>query len=591
VSIVKYGRQFDTDSLLTVELFAFRSGLTVEQGGLGRTEHFKNCCREIWGDFLFYEWTDEQAEALCEYSISGFTSGASSSKSDILAKFALVSWFADPVNTLVVICSTTSTDAKKRVWGAVVASWRKANQAKKAVGHLVETNAIIKLSTKTDDFAASDNSSISLVAAGSQEKDNALMRLQGFKNKHVILLLDELQDCSQEITEAAIWNLNANAKWEIHAAGNAASRFDAHGIFMTPVEGWSNVNRNTHRWGIRVGGKPGVALHFDATSPESPNMKRFTQGLPQIPFLRRAEDSMAAANLLGDQNATFLRQFVGFWPESEGESNYIVTDAALTKHEAYDKPEWKSPPVDIAGIDPAFSSGGDRFVLFHLKYGLSTHDIWTIAFHEYIIVKPRVTKGDDLHHANIAECKRICEERGISPLHVAMDASAGSPILSIAHRSWSADILGVQFGGSASELPVSYHDKRIAKDIYANRTSELSYVFVEFLNAGQIRGIKPDHAKELTARQYELVAGNKIKIEPKVEMKRRVGYSPDLADGGNLGIAVIRERLKIQAGAGQPQHSTGNQGWKSLARKRDVVTRSDPNRHHDQLRKMFGSRF
>lgn len=578
MAITKYGREFQTNSLLDVELWAFREGLTMAQGGLGRSVHFQNVVKEIWSDFIWYEWAYEQAEALCEHSISGFTSGASSSKSDMLAKFALVSWYADPVNTLVVVCSTTSTDAKKRVWGAIVASHRKAKAQNKAVGHLVETQAIIKLSEKTDAFAASDNSSISLVAAGNADKDNALTRLQGFKNKHVILLLDELQDCSQEITEAAIWNLNANTRWEIHAAGNAASRYDAHGLFLTPIDGWTNNNRNTHSWKIRVGGKEGIAYHFNATAPDSPNMKRFAQGLPQLPFLRKAEDSMAAMNLLGDQNATFLRQFVGYWPESEGESNYIVTDAALYKHQAYDRAEWKNTPIDIAGIDPAYSGEGDRFVLFHLKYGLSTHEVWTVEFYEAVLIRPKVTKGDDLHHANIAACKKICSDRGISPRHVAMDASAGSPLLSIAHKEWSPEILGVQFGGAASDLPVSQFDKRVASDIYANRTSELAYVFVEFLNAGQVKGIKPDHAKELTARQFEIVAGNKIKIEKKKDMKARVGYSPDLADGGHIGLNIIRERLRVQAGAGSPQAGSAGRDWKALARSRDVAAISHAQR-------------
>lgn len=573
--IQKYQREFQTDSLLSIELWAFRTGLKVAQGGLGRAKHFENCVREIWPEFVWYEWTYEQAEALCNNDVSGFTSGASSSKSDILGRFALTSWYADPVNTLIVVCSTTSTDAKKRIWGAIVAAWRKSAAAKKSVGHLVETQAIIKLSEKTDAFAASDNSSISLVAAGNEDKNNALMRLQGFKNKHVILLLDELQDCSPEITTAAIWNLNANTHWEIHAAGNAASRFDAHGEFMKPVEGWTTVNRTTHCWKIRVGGKEGVAYHFDATALDSPNMKRYANGEPQIPFLRQAQDSLTAKMVLGENNPVYLRQFVGFWPESEGESNYIVTDVSLAAHQAYDKAEWRSAPIDIAGIDPSYSGEGDRFILFHLKYGMSTHGIWTIEFHESIPIRPILIPGETKDHGNIRECKRICGERGISTMHVGMDASAGSPILSIAHKDWSPDILGVQFGGAASDFPVSTFDKRIASDIYANRTSEIAYVFVEFLNAGQIRGIKPDHARELTARQFMIVAGNKIKIEPKREMKKRVGYSPDLADGGNIGVCVIRERLKIQAGANTAAAATNGGDWKKLQRRLDVVSRTE----------------
>lgn len=583
--IQKYRRQFQTNSLLDVELWAFKTGLTVEQGGLGRHKHFENIVREMWPEFIWYGAAYEQADALCNNAVTGFTAGASFTKSDLLAKYGQVSWISDPVNTLIIICSTTAVDAKMRIFGHVIRDYRKIRAAGKSVGKLVESQSIIKLSTDTDGIAASDNSSICLVAAGDQYKDDALKRLEGRKNKRVILLIDEGQDVSQTIVETALWNLSANEIFEVHMAGNAASRFDPHGTFMAPIEGWTNVNRHTHKWKIKVGGREGIALHFDATAPDAENMKRFSQGIPQLPFLRKAEDIISAKTHLGEDNGTYMRQFVGFWPDSEGESNYIVTDAALSVHQAYDRAEWKSAPMNIAGIDPSFSGEGDRFILFHLKYGLSTHDVWTIEFFEAITIQPRIIEGETRHHADIRECKRICQERDISPEHVAMDASGGSPLLSIAHQDWSPRILGVQFGGAPSDLPVSQFDKRLASDIYANRTSEIAYVFVEFLNAGQIRGIKPDHAKELTSRQFKKVAGDKIKIEPKKDMKKRLGFSPDLKDGGNLGICVIRERLNIQAGANTKAATQQSGDWKKLMKKRDMVSMS----MHDTLRKAADS--
>lgn len=572
--IRKYNREFQTNSLLDVELWAFKNRLTPDQGGLGRARHFKNICLEIWPDFVFYEWTEEQAEALCENDITGFTSGASSSKSAMLAKYGLASWYSAPVDTLVVVCSTTSTDAKKRIWAEIVASHRKARAAKKAVGHLVETQAIIKLSEKTDAFAASDNSSISLIAAGNEERNNALERLQGFKNKNVLILLDELQNCSQEIIEFAIWNLNANPHWEVHAAGNADSRFDAHGMYMTPTEGWNSVNRTTHKWKIRVGGKEGIALHFDATSEDSPNMKRFTQGVPQLPFLRKAEDSLAALTLLGAENKTFLRQFAGFWPPAEGETDFIYTDAAISANFGNERAVWKTPPSEFAGIDPSYSSGGDRFVFSHLRYGLSEFDIWIVEFYEDILIRPKLAKGETKDDGAVRECKRICEEREIPARHVGMDASAGTALLSIMHRQWSPEILGVQFGGKPTDLPVSQFDKRIASDIYANAASELWYVGVEFLNAGQLRGLRPDRIKELVARKYEHVAGDKVRIESKPDMKKRLGFSPDIADAGFVGLRVIRERMKVVAGASTPAAQRTGGDWKAVMKRSDVVSRS-----------------
>lgn len=570
-----YGREFDTDSLLDVELHCFRVGLSIEGGGLGRAGHFKRIVTAIWDDFIWYEWAHEQAEAICENKVTGFTSGASSGKSDMLARYALVSWYANPTDTLVIVCSTTSTDARQRVWGSLVKFHRQARAKKCSVGNLIETQMIIRLSEKTDGMATSDNNSICLVAAGNEDKDNALKRLQGRKAGNVTLILDELQDCSPTIIDAALWNLSANANFEVHAAGNASSRFDPHGTFLTPREGWSSVNRTTRKWPIKVGLMEGIGMHFDATAEDSPNMARFANGMPQLPFLRQAQDSIGARSLLGDQNPVFLRQFVGWWPDKDEESNYIVTDAALASHNAYDKPVWKNGYVNIVGIDPSYSSGGDMFILAILRYGLSVEDVWIIECHEAIQIRAKPLPNETKDFAAIRKCREICAERDISTRNIGIDSSAGTPMLSIAHQMWSPDILGVQFGGSASELPVSQTDKRVAKDLYANRTSELACVFVEFLNAGQIRGVQPDHAKQLTARKYELAAGGKIKIESKTDFKLRCGYSPDIKDAFNIGFAVLRERLHVKAGAGTPQAASSGGNWKELAAKRSVSTATD----------------
>lgn len=553
MAIEKYGRRFETNSPLEAELWCFREGLTVDQGGLGRHKHFELIVREIWPEFIWYSDAYEQADALCNYDITGFTSGASNSKSDLLGKYALISYQCDPINTLVIVCSTSSTDAKQRIWGHIVRDFRKARAQGKAVGKLIETQSIIKLSEKTDGEGSSDNSSICLVAAGDAFKDDALKRLQGKKNKRVVLVLDELQDCSQEIIREALWNLNANPKWEVHAAGNSASRFDAHGVFMTPNEGWPTVNRTTHKWKIKAGGKEGIGMHFNAAAENSPNMTRFHAGLPQLPFLRKAEDIMLAAQTLGESNPTFMRQYVGFWPDTEGDSNYLVTEQEIATHRACEKVTWQSTPTDFAGMDPSYSAGGDRFIFAHGQWGKTIQGVWTLYCKEAITVKVQPQPGETKDYAAVRQCKELAAARGIRPLNIGTDDSAATSFTSILHREWSPDILPVSFGGAPTDLPVSFYDKRLASDLYANRSTELLGVFHEFIINGQIRGMTPQHVKEVISRQFVRIAGNKIRLESKGDMKKRLGYSPDIMDGFSICLATIRERLKVQAGAEVPR--------------------------------------
>jgi len=44
---------------------------------------------------------------------------ANSSKTEIGAMWGIISWMADPANTLVLVTSTTLKDSRKRMWGRI----------------------------------------------------------------------------------------------------------------------------------------------------------------------------------------------------------------------------------------------------------------------------------------------------------------------------------------------------------------------------------------------------------------------------------------------------------------------------------------
>jgi len=108
---------------------------------------------------------------------------------------------------------------------------------------------------------------------------------------------------------------------------------------------------------------------------------------------------------------------------------------------------------------------------------------------------------------------------------------------------------------------------------FSNRVSELWWVGVEFLRSNQIRGITPDLARELCARKYSTMAGGKLVVEPKKDMKARMGKSPDLADAALLLLDACRYRLGAYAGA-KLAVSRG-EGWMKTAKKLDVASYQD----------------
>ena len=89
------------------------------------------------------------------------------------------------------------------------------------------------------------------------------------------------------------------------------------------------------------------------------------------------------------------------------------------------------------------------------------------------------------------------------------------------------------------------------------------------MRAGQLKGVGPDLAKEMTGRKYTTTTGGKVTVEPKRDYKLRLGRSPDLADAYFLGLDMVRQRLGIHAGsivAGKQRKT-----WEEQVRKLDAV--------------------
>jgi len=106
-------------------------------------------------------------------------------------------------------------------------------------------------------------------------------------------------------------------------------------------------------------------------------------------------------------------------------------------------------------------------------------------------------------------------------------------------------VLRIAFGGKASELPASPADPVPANKRYANRVSEIWWSGRTLLQTGQLKGITPSLAKELTSRTYQTEKGEhmRISVESKVDMKMRIGQSPDEADAALMLVDLCRTRF------------------------------------------------
>jgi hypothetical protein len=555
----RYGQVWPTGTTdVTIELVAFREGFSPERGGLGKYAHFRKIVEMLWpydkkknkDGFQWNPWAERIFEAACEHRFLGISGPKSSSKTHCIGIWGLVNWLADPFNTLVLVTTTSVREARKRMWGVIR---ERHLQVPGLPGKIIDSMGKLIM-----EDAGSDRSSITLIPSAKDKEKEATEKLIGLKNKRVFLLVDEATDVSPAIFEA-VHNLDSNPFFQIIALGNFASSYDPFGQFITPINTWNSVNCEMNDWPITRG----HCIHLDGE--KTPNL----DADDQWPFLLTSKQLRDAKEYQGENSLSYWR-FIRSFPSPIGAEQNIYSEADIRRYEGEAQPVWDGSPIKVAGFDPAFTNGGDRSVLYIGAYGKTTAGITTVAFGKPFLLREDSTRANEPRNFQIArQVREICEKEGVRPEHLAVDATgAGDPFCDILSEMWSPRIYRVKFGEKPTMLPTSGISPVKANEKFSNRVTELWYVGVEFLRAGQLKGITPDLAREFTARKYSTMSGGKLVVEPKKDMKARMGKSPDLADAAFMLLDICRHRLGAYAG-GKLVASRG-EGWLKQTVKMDI---------------------
>ncbi len=576
----KYGLQFsDKWSALDIEIHCFKVGRSFDQGGLGKVGHFWNIVAYLWGPnnpvgnktkiFIRNPWSEDMIEDAAGQEYLGVGGPASCSKSETLALWVLINYLADPRNVLVGILSTSLKEARKRIWGSLVEFVRAVPQLPLKV---VDSQGIIRY--ESPKFRASDKAVIALIAAERKQAREAVGKLIGMHNTFVMIVADELSELMDSILEYAMpgGNLASNPRHQFVGLSNPVSYFDPFAKLWKPKDGWLSINVDSTRWETAHG----IGLHFDAM--KSPNV---LAGKVLYPFLPTQEKIDAAKKAEGGENSLrFWRMMRGFMRPT-GQEDYIYTEVDVVAHRGDEPAIWGDEPVvRVAALDPGFTNGGDRSILYFGTAGKSKDGLKTINYDEYIELAEDVTSKVERAYQIAFKLKAACEVRGILPYYCAIDSTgAGGPFCDIVATVWSPQILRVMFGGKASDLPVSMTDPKPASERYHDRVTEIWYSAKELLRQNQLKGIHPDMVAEMSARKYGTIGAKKlIYVESKTDMKLRTGgKSPDIADAGFLLIVLARERLDFvtiltaSQKAEQRQTSGALMGrWKSICQRKNV---------------------
>lgn len=540
-TVTVYGREFPEDiTLVTLELSCLNDPPPQSPGKLF---HFKRVVDLLWNhpdSKMPIEWTpwlERMIEAAFEHKYLAVAGCASSGKSQAYALWAIVNFLMKPWATLVIVTSTSLKESRKRIWGAITDLWRAVPGLP---GKLVDSVGMIRMDDGTD-TKYGDRCGIALVAAERKKEREAVGKLVGIKQQRVIFIADELPELGESILEAAYTNLSNNPYFQLIGIGNPASYYDPFGQFATPKDGWGSITVEDEEWET----ERGHCLHFDAH--KSPNI---VAGHVMYPWMITPSNLAESASKLGENSPGYWRMYRGFWCPTGSDSS-IYSESDIIKYGADQRVQWIDKPTKVAALDPSFSANGDRSILYFGFVGKDTTGRRVICLDHYEELREDVTNKDEPRAFQIArQFKDKCEAWGVTSQNAAYDASGGgAPFGDVVDALWSRNVLRVQFGGKASERPVSLTDRVPGHERYANRVSELWWTGKELIRNKQLFGISRELVREMTERQYTTEKGlsMRIRVETKSDMKVRIGKSPDISDAAFILIELCRTRHSLTA--------------------------------------------
>lgn len=530
---------------LTSELTALLYGFAHHKKPEAKEYYFWRISDILWNNEDLPEpimerhpWADLMIKEAIVNKYLAVGGSASSGKSHCMAAWGIVNWLSRPSETLVLMTSTTLREARKRIWGSVISLLSVVDgmpgKIRDSIGNIAYVN---------ESGTLIERAGLSLIAAEKSKTREAVGKFIGIKQKKVILIGDELSELSEAILNAGLSNLSKNPELQIIGMSNPSSRFDAFGVWSEPLLGWESVDiLHADEWKTKWGGK-----YIRLDGERSPNI---LAGETQYIYLPTAEKLEEDKKLLGEESRAYMRMVRAVFFDSD-ENEGIYMESELSQSGALKPASWVGNPVKVAGLDPAFTNGGDRTILYTGSIGYTNNGQFVFEFGDYYqLTDDSSNKAVPRTYQIVQQVMNICKKQGITPDNLAVDSTgAGAPFCDVLAGEWSPNFLRVSFGGKPSDKRVSANSRLTGIDLYTNRVSELWFVGKELMRTGQLTGIRNELAAEIVARNYEMVKSGslKIKIESKPDFKSRFGRSPDIADAAFLALDCARQRHGMTA--------------------------------------------
>jgi len=534
--------KFPNITQLEIELLMVADKDPSRITGISRGQHIKHCIHMLWPDVIksWNNWNELALWAWTHYDEIGVTGCAAAGKTFTFTLLSLVEYLAKPMGTRVALTSTTVPSLRGRIWAEMMKFTRPCVP-------LFGLN-VVDSQTKIQFTKGDDRSAITALAVDSGAVEQAVGKLQGVHLPRMLIMVDEAAQ-----TNPAVFSARANLAvgtdfYHFIAIANASSMFDPHGLFCEPKMGWGSIGDDDEHWET----KSGICVRFDGL--KSPNIKA---GRLLYPYLFGQDNVDTIRKNFGEGSLEWNSYCRGMWSKS-GARNTMVDSAMITEGCARDKVVWTGGDLKtLAALDPAFTTEGDDCILRFAKVGKATDGNLAINLTETIKLQLMDDPNYPLFYQVADQTIELLKKHNVQPENFALDATgAGAGIADIISQRWQSGFVRVSFGGAATDSPISVEDERPAKQVYANRVTQLWGQIKVIIMSGRMRGLDDQTARELCARIYSL-RNERTLLESKKDLKKRTkGGSPDRADA----LALLTELFVLQNGFGD---ATGSQSSNS----------------------------
>jgi hypothetical protein len=495
----------------------------------------------VWNNYFL-----DVAEMITDFSGSGqerhlLTGPASANKTYTVAAYVHTSFLMAPDKTMAMVSTTSGTASERRIWADIKDFHAEAHYEQcgiQKIGEVIEYLKAIVFDPGKELGGADQNkrdfrNGIQVIPiAKDSAGESALTTIQGTKNEYVLWVLDEMAQMNPGVTRPC-GNLSENAHFHFIGIGNANDVTDPHGEECMPEGGLESLSIEKDRRWESATGMQVLFLHGDESPNNNPlvDQSKIVKGTdyPYPYASKRLTTEMSAraygrGNIEEGKNTLDYWKFcIGFWAPASASSS-LYSAGLFNSYGATQLTETLfASKRSFGGGDFGFSAGGDENTMMGATVGRNDKGEKIINFwSDTERIKANAKSKDELIRQAAKGFVDNIKAHNISYKDFGCDTGNDGALTmnAMSKLAGTYDFFGISSIGKAND-----------SDKYVNRVTELWFMARLLIQTGICRGINPksNYYQQLIKRRYSR-SGKKYQIEPKRDMKKRIGRSPDDAD-------------------------------------------------------------